>query len=92
MKSKSKSSAFLLAMLTSAMLTGCATGPSAPSASSQLYQPRILSLAPGQPVPTTAGLYTPQVPEIWHSPAAFQKLELQVIDLTAALNQERARR
>lgn len=87
MRKKSKSSVLLFAMLISATLTGCATGSSASAASRQLYQPRILSLPAGQPIPTTQGVYRPQTDELWHSPAEFQKLERQVIDLAAALAQ-----
>ncbi|MBI5770899.1 MAG: hypothetical protein HZA93_24185 [Verrucomicrobia bacterium] len=89
---KSNFSVALLAMSIMCGLTGCATGSSAPGASSQLYQPRVLALPAGRPIQTANGIYTPQAAEIWHSPAEFQKLERQVIDLSAALEQERQRK
>lgn len=91
MKKKSPVFALCLATLLSAMLTGCAGASSAPKASLQLYQPRALFLPAGQPVNTTAGIYTPQVDEVWHSAAAYQDLEYQLINTAAALAQERNR-
>lgn len=76
-------------MLSSAWLTGCATGSPAPRESLQLYQPRVLRLKAGQPVPTTDGLYRPQVDEVWHSAAAFEDVEQKLLNATAALNQLR---
>jgi hypothetical protein len=91
MKTKSLLCALVAMTLASALLTGCATVSSAPTASRQLYQPRVLQLKAGQPVPTLAGTYTPQVDETWHSAAAYQDLEAKLIDTAAALAQERNR-
>jgi hypothetical protein len=86
-----KFSAFVipLVMAISFGLTGCATASSGVAASSQLYQPRILALPAGQPIQTSNGIYTPQTAEVWHSPTEFKKIEAQVIDLAAALDQVR---
>ncbi len=89
MKTKSPRSALLLILLTSSLLTGCATGSSAPKASLQIYQPRVLQLRAGVPVPTPQGTYVPPVDEIWHSPAAFEELENQLLNATAALSEKR---
>lgn len=72
-----------------AALTGCALVSSAPKVSpaASIYQPRVLRLAAGQLVPTQDGLYTPQVPEIWHSDRSYRELESQLIDTAAALAQ-----
>ena len=78
-------------MLLSALLTSCATESSAPKASLQLYQPRVLQLKAGEPVQTPAGIYTPQTDEIWHSAQAYDDLEQQLINTAAALAQERNR-
>lgn len=73
-------------------LTSCASVSSAPRASLEIYQPRVLRLKAGQEVPTVDGRYRPQVDETWHSAAAFNQLEKENINLAAALAQERARR
>ena len=78
-------------MITIALLTGCATASSAPKASWQLYQPRVLQLSAGQPVHSQAGIYTPQVDEVWHSAAAYQDLETELLNTAAALAQIRNR-
>ena len=71
------------------VLTGCALVSSAPKVSpaASIYQPRVLRLAAGQPVPTQDGQYTPTAPEIWHSDRAYRELEAQLIDTAAALSQ-----
>lgn len=91
MKTKSLFSALAAMTLASALLTGCATGSSAPKESAQIYQPRVLQLQAGMPVPTKAGTYIPQTDEVWHSAAAYEEVESQLINVTAALAQERAR-
>ncbi len=77
--------------LLTALPTGCASASSAPKASLQIYQPRVLQLPAGQPVQTSAGIYTPQADETWHSAAAFAQLERENINLAAALAHERNR-
>ncbi len=72
-------------------VTSCASVSSPARGSLQIYQPRVLRLAPGLPVPTADGTYTPQIHETWHSAAAFEQLEREVLTLTAALTQERNR-
>ena len=71
------------------VLTGCSLVSSAPKVSpaASIYQPRVLRLAAGQLVPTQDGMYTPQVPEIWHSDRSYRELEAQLIDTAAALAQ-----
>jgi hypothetical protein len=91
-KSTSRSFALAVTMLPMLALTGCVTGSSAPVASLEIYQPRVLQLKRGIPVQTKAGLYTPQVDEVWHSAAEFNKVERQLIDTAAALAQIQARR
>lgn len=93
MKTKSRSSACVAwaALATTSLLTGCATVSSEPEASRQLYQPRVLRLEAGQVIATKDGLHIPQADETWHSAAAYEALETQVINLSAALAQERAR-
>lgn len=91
MKPKSPVSVLCLAMMLSVLPTGCALVSSAPKASLQIYQPRVLQLPAGRPVETRAGLYRPQVDETWHSAAAYQDLENQLINTAAALAQERNR-
>jgi cytochrome c556 len=54
----------------------------------QIYQPRVLALPAGQPVQTAEGTYTPQFDEIWHSAAAYNALEQQLINAAAALAQQ----
>lgn len=77
-------------MLPAALLTSCASASSAPKVSPQIYQPRVLQLKAGQPVPTKAGTYLPQADEVWHSDAAFRQLEQENINLASALAQLRA--
>lgn len=73
----------LVATLTLGALTSCAIVSSRGKASLQVYQPRVLTLQAGRPVPTRdGGTYTPQVDETWHSDAEFRAVEHQ---LTAAL-------
>lgn len=91
MKSRSSACAVVAALATTSLLTGCATVSSAPEASRQLYQPRVLRLEAGQVIATRDGLHIPQADETWHSAAAFEALEAQVIDLSAALAQRQAR-
>ncbi|HTJ77953.1 MAG TPA: hypothetical protein VL357_03080 [Rariglobus sp.] len=89
MKTKSKACALVATMLLSSLLTGCVTGSSAPKASLQIYQPRVLQLPAGVPIQSKAGIYIPQVDEVWHSAAAYGELENQLINTAAALSQER---
>ncbi|MCS6299805.1 MAG: hypothetical protein H2170_06845 [Opitutus sp.] len=89
MKYKSASCVVVATMITTALLTGCASVSSAPKASWQLYQPRVLQLKAGQPVQTQAGIYTPQVDEVWHSAAAYEDLETELLNTAAALAQAR---
>lgn len=71
------------------VLTGCALVSSAPKVSpaASIYQPRVLRLVAGQPIPTQDGQYKPEVAEIWHSDRAYRELESQLIDTAAALAQ-----
>ncbi len=91
MKTKSPLCALVATIFLIVVLTSCATGSSAPTASSQIYQPRVLRLSAGQPVETRDGKYVPQTDEVWHSAAAFEAVESQLINATAALAQERNR-
>lgn len=91
MKTKSPACVSLALALITLSLTGCLSGSSAPKASPQIYQPRVLLLKAGQPVQTREGLYLPQLDETWHSAAAYELLENQVINTAAALAQERNR-
>jgi hypothetical protein len=82
----------LSALLTlCAALSGCATAPSPPkgSPSLNLYQPPVLRLQAGQPVPTKDGIYTPQADEIWHGAADYRHANDQIEALTHALAQLR---
>lgn len=79
-------------MLLSSLPTGCASASSAPEASLAIYQPRVLRLAKGRPVPTAAGVYTPQADEVWHSAAAYQAIETQLLNTAAALAQAQNRK
>lgn len=90
MKTKFSACALLLILAASLLLTGCATVSPAPKASLQIYQPRVLVLPAGQPVQTAEGTYTPQTDEVWHSAAAFNALEQQLINAIAALAQKNA--
>lgn len=91
MKRSTPFCAALLAIGLSAMLTGCATGSREPVASSALYQPRILRLEAGQVIATRDGTYLPKHHEVWHSPAAFDAVETQLLDALATLDQVRSR-
>lgn len=91
MKTKSPTCVLVATMLLIVPPTGCALGSSAPKASLHLYQPRVLFLEAGRPIPSKAGIHTPQVDETWHSAAAYQDLETQLINTAAALAQERQR-
>jgi hypothetical protein len=79
-------------LATSSALISCASGSSARKASLQIYQPRVLRLPAGQPIPTRDGVYSPQTDEVWHSAAAFEQLERENLNLAAALAQERNRK
>lgn len=78
----------LAAMLTSVVLTGCASGSSPAKVSPQVYQPRILRLPAGAAVGTLDGTYTPQADETWHSDCAYRELETQLLTTAAALAQQ----
>lgn len=88
-KARSRVCAIVATSCLLAVLTGCALVSSAPKVSpaASLYQPRVLRLAAGQPVPTQDGPYKPEVAEIWHSDRAYRELEAQLIDTAAALSQ-----
>ncbi len=78
----------------SSLPTGCSTGSPVPAVSSEhsrLYQPRLLRLPAGRPVPTLDGPYQPTADEVWHSPAAFADLEAKLLNALAALDQNRNR-
>ena len=91
MKTRSSASALVVALTITLGLTGCATASSEPRESRQLYQPRVLRLEARQVIATRDGLHIPQVDETWHSAAAYEALEAQALNLSAALAQERAR-
>lgn len=95
MKTRSPLCVLVATMLLSFLLTGCGSASSepkaSPSASLRIYQPRVLQLKAGQPVPTAAGIYIPQTDEVWHSAAAYAALEQEALNLSAALAQERSR-
>ena len=91
-KTRSRVCAALAALLITSALTSCASVSSPAKASPEIFQPRILRLAAGQPVPTRDGVYSPQHDETWHSPAAFAALERENLNLASALTQERNRR
>lgn len=91
MKNLKPLSVVLAAMM---LLTGCASAPSAESASSpasRIYQPRTLELQAGIPVQTRNGIYLPETNETWHSPAAYEQVNREAFNAAAALAQERAR-
>lgn len=88
-KHASRNCAIATLMLISGWLTGCAGGSPGDRQSWVIYQPRVLTLAAGQPVPTKAGVYTPQVDEVWHSAAAFAKVESQLVDALGVIAQLR---
>ncbi len=81
----------MIALAATLALTSCASVSSPAKASLQVYQPRVLRLEMGKPVPTRDGVYQPQHDETWHSAAAFEQLEREVLTLNAALLQERNR-
>jgi hypothetical protein len=85
---KSTAFATLAATLTMLALTGCVSESSAPRASLQIYQPRILELQAGTPVTTRNGTYTPQADETWHSDQAYRQLEREATNAAAALAQQ----
>ncbi len=91
MKTKFKACALVVILLPTILLTGCATDSSAPTSSLQIYQPRTLQLQAGLPIQTQTGIYVPQVNEVWHSPAAYNDLESQLINLAASKAQQNAR-
>ena len=59
-------------LLIVASLTSCASRSSTVSDSMILYSPPLLRLAAGTKLTTLDGLYTAQVPEVWHSDAHYQ--------------------
>lgn len=83
-KIKSRCCAIAAILLLSSGLTGCVTASRASADSRRLYQPPVLRLSPGQPVPTLDGVYLPQVAEIWHSDARYRDLESRYLDAVAA--------
>jgi hypothetical protein len=93
MKTKSRLCVLVGMTAACAWLTSCTSASSAPKVSQpqQIYQPRVLQLRAGQPVPTAAGIYIPQTDEVWNSAAAYNQLEEDNINLAAALAQERNR-
>lgn len=92
MKSKKPVSAVWAVLTTTALLTSCASAPSAAPASSRIYQPRVLELPAGQPVQTREGIYVPQTNETWHSAAAYEQAGREAMNAAAVAAQERARR
>jgi hypothetical protein len=84
-KIKSRFCVLGVLLLTSWLLTACSHVSPVNAASLRLYQPPVLRLQAGQPVPTQDGLYIPQAPELWHSDARFIDLEARYIDALAAL-------
>lgn len=93
-KARSRVCAIVATICLLAGLTGCALVSSAPKVSpaASLYQPRVLRLVAGQPVPTLDGSYSPQVDELWHSDRAYRELEAQLVDTAAALAQVQNRK
>lgn len=83
-KTRSRSCAIAAILLLSIGLTGCVTASRESADSRRLYQPPVLRLSPGQPVPTLDGMYLPQVAEIWHSDARYRDLETRYLDALAA--------
>lgn len=81
-----------MASLTTLGLTSCATASLPAKASLQVYQPRVLRLEAHQVIATRDGTYLPQFDETWHSAAAYEQLEREVLNLNAALLQERNRK
>lgn len=92
MKTPSSACARAALLLTTLLLTACASVSSAPRVSPQLYQPRVLRLEARQLISTRDGVYVPQTDETWHSAAAYTALETQALNLAAALAQERSRK
>jgi hypothetical protein len=70
-------------------LTGCANGLTDETSSRLIYSPRVLTLKSGQPVQTPAGIYTPQVDELWHHDAAFREMERRLLDAGFQVNELR---
>jgi hypothetical protein len=72
--------------------TSCGTVPQPPPASSvaslTLYQPLTLQLAAGVPIKSKAGIYTPQVDEIWYSPQEYAKVVNQLYNNINAADQK----
>lgn len=87
MKSRSLICVAAATLSISCVLTSCASKSSAPEASWQIYQPRVLRLKAGSPVATRDGTYLPQVDEVWHSDSAYRQLEQELINTAAALAQ-----
>lgn len=80
-------------LLIMSLLTGCTNELSENEAlSRRLYQAPILRLEAGIPVQTRDGVYIPQVPEVWHSPARFETMEREVFNLSAALQEAKSAR
>lgn len=91
MKPRSPLCALVVTTLAIVALTSCASVSSAPRASPQIFQPRVLRLQAEQPVTTRDGIYRPQTDEVWHSARAYEQLEKENLNLAAALAQERNR-
>lgn len=89
---RSRGCALLAALLITSGLTSCASVSSPARASLAIYQPRILRLEARQVIATRDGTYVPQRDETWHSAAAYERLERENLNLTAALAQERSRK
>ena len=95
MNLKTKLKCFAAALMLPVMFlpTGCMCSFSASEASSRrLYQPPTLALRAGVAVQTVDGIHVPQVNEVWHSPARFEALEQEALNLSAALAEERAKK
>jgi hypothetical protein len=88
MRNKSTASAILVVTTIMLALTGCVSESSAPKASLRVYQPRVLELQAGTPVPTRNGTYIPQTDETWHSDQAYRQLEREATNAAAALAQQ----
>lgn len=60
-------------LLTVALLTCCACSSRKTSDSMTLYSPPFIRLKAGSEVRTADGIYKPQVDEVWHSDAEYQR-------------------
>lgn len=54
-------------------LMSCASSSDGGGSSMQLYSPPFIALRAGSTIEVVGGTYTPQVNEIWHSNAEYQK-------------------